>query len=116
MNPLKIPVTLALAILIAAMGAGYFLEDRYHTITAARAGQAAHDTAQARDVAALVLAQAVSAAELTRDIEALRLQNVTMELDAIDARRDAGRAFPTDARRRDQLLAQMKAIIEKLER
>jgi len=112
----RIPVTLALAILLGTLGGGYFLEDRYQTIKHAAASQAQHDVAQAADVAELVLAQAVSAAELTRDIEALRLQNVTMELDAIDARAQAGRSYPTDARRREQLLIQMESIIEKLER
>ena len=77
---------------------------------------AALEAAQRADVTALELAQAVSAAELTRDIEALRLQNVTMELNAIYDREDANRSLPTDAVRKEQLLTQMAEIIKALEK
>lgn len=113
---MKIPVTLALAILIATVGGGYFLEDRYQTIKAAAQYQARAGAARRADVAELELAQAQTAAELTRDIEAIRLQNVTMELNAIYERENAGRPFPTDAVRKEQLLTQMALIIEALEK
>ena len=113
---MKISVSLALAILIATVGGGYFLEDRYQTIKAAAEYQARAEASQQADVADLELAQAQSAAELTRDIEALRLQNVSMELQAIYDREEAGRQFPTDAVRKEQLLHQMAAIIAALEK
>ncbi len=113
---MKISVTLALAILLATVGGGYFLEDRYQTIRAAATYHAHQQAAQRADVTALELAQAVSAAELTRDIEALRLQNVTMELNAIYDREDAKRSLPTDAVRKEQLLTQMAEIIKALEK
>ena len=113
---MKISVSVALAILIATVSVGYFFEDRYNTIKAAAMAHARLRAAQAADVIALTLAQAQTAAELTRDIEAIRLQNVTMELEAIYARAEAGRPFPTDGVRKEQLLTQMAAIIRKLER
>lgn len=113
---MKIPVTLALAILLATVGGGYFLEDRYQTIKAAASYHARAEAARRADVTALELAQAQTAAELTRDIEALRLQNVTMELNAIYDREDANRSLPTDAVRKQQLLTQMALIIKALEK
>jgi hypothetical protein len=109
-------VTLALAILIGALGGGYFLEDRYQTIKAAAAHAAGADAARHQDYVELELAQAQTAADLTHDIQALRLQNVTMELNAIYEREEARRSYPTDAARKDQLLAQMAAIIMSLEK
>jgi hypothetical protein len=105
----------ALAVLIASLGMGYFLEDRYNTIKSAAAAYARIEASHQADINDLELAQAQSAAELTRDIQAIRLQSVTMELNAIYERADAGRTFPTDAVRKEQLLAQMAAIIRSLE-
>jgi hypothetical protein len=120
------PVAIGVVVLIATIGTGYFLEDRYQTIKAADDYQLRAEAARESDlldmanerranVAALELAQALSAAELARDIQALRLQNVTWELTAIYERAEADRSFPGDAARKEQLLAQMAALIAALE-
>ena len=113
---LNVPVTLAGAALVSVLAGAYALEDRYQTQKAAEKVESQINGAMAADRQDLELAQAQSAAELTRDIEALRLQNVIMELESIEARELAGRGFPADATRKRQLLAQMDAIIQKLEK
>lgn len=102
---MKISAAVALAIAGAAFGAWQYVDAQYFRITSAVVLEQR-----------LELAQAQSAADLQRDIEAIRLQNVTAELEAIDARRDAGTRLPSDATRRAQLIAQMNAIIQKLEK
>ena len=109
-------MTVAAGILITTIGIGYFLEDRYHKIKAADAYHQQHEAIYRADMADLELAQAQTADALTRDIQALRIQNITMELNAIYAREEARRSFPSDTVRKEQLLAQMAAIIAALER
>ena len=100
----KIGAAVALAISGSAFGAWQYIDAQYFRNTAAVALEQRLD---------LNLAQ--SAQALQKDIEAIRLQNVIAELDAIQARADAGRTLPGDITRRQQLIAQMSAIIQKLE-
>ena len=109
-------MTVAGSILIATIGIGYFLEDRYHKIKVADAYHQQQNEIYRADMADMELAQAQTADALTRDIQALRIQNITMELNAIYARQEARRSFPSDQARKEQLLAQMAAIIAALER
>ena len=101
---MRIPAAIALGVTGMAFGAWQYMDAQYFRITSAVALEQR-----------LELAQAQTAADIKRDIEQIRLQNVIAELEAIQARQDAGRPLPGDVTRRRQLVAQMNAIIQKLE-